>query len=193
MFTEQQFQIPALIGISPKTIEEHIKLYAGYVKNANLTQELITNGTWEGDGGIYAKNELQRRFAFEWCGMRNHEVYFSLLEGGSNQNAPTLIAQIETQWGSFDTWLERFQSLALTRGIGWAMLYWDPKTKQLINAWIDEQHLGQLVDCRLVLALDMWEHSYVADYYPSGKKQYILDFFKNIHWSTAEALFEAAQ
>ena len=27
----------------------------------------------------------------------------------------------------------------------------------------------------------------------SGQKQYILDFFKNIHWSTAEALFEAAQ
>ncbi len=193
MFTEQQFTIPDLIGISKKTIEEHLKLYAGYVKHANLTRELIEKGQWEGDGGTYSRNELQRRFAFEWGGMRNHEVYFSLLEGGPNTDAPALIAQIESQWGSFDAWLARFQSLALTRGIGWAMLYWDPKTKQLVNGWIDEQHLGQLVDTRLVFALDMWEHSYVADYFPSGKKQYVEDFFKNVNWSVAEKFFTQAQ
>ena len=54
------------------------------------------------------------------------------------------------------------------------MLYYDRRD----NAWVDEQHLGQLQDCTLVLALDVWEHSYVADYQPSGKKQYIEDFLK---------------
>jgi Fe-Mn family superoxide dismutase len=83
--------------------------------------------------------------------------------------------------------------LANTRGIGWAMLYYDRKEKKLLNAWIDEQHLGQLQDCSLILALDVWEHSYVADYYPSGKKQYIEDFFKNINWSVAEKYFLDAQ
>jgi len=33
----------------------------------------------------------------------------------------------------------------------------------------------------------MWEHSYVADYQPSGKKQYITDFIAQMNWSAAEA------
>ena len=35
-FIAKQFNIPKLKGISDKNIEEHLKLYVGYVKNANL-------------------------------------------------------------------------------------------------------------------------------------------------------------
>ena len=38
-FEEKKFEIPKLKGISEKTIEEHLKLYAGYVKNINLILE----------------------------------------------------------------------------------------------------------------------------------------------------------
>ena len=100
---------------------------------------------------------------------------------------------IAEEWGSFDAWLNRFKSIALTRGIGWAMLYYDRKEKRLLNAWVDEQHLGQLQDCTLVLALDMWEHSFVFDYQPSGKKQYIEDFFENLNWKVVEKNFTEAQ
>jgi hypothetical protein len=34
--TERKFDIGNLNGISTKTIEEHLKLYSGYVKNTNL-------------------------------------------------------------------------------------------------------------------------------------------------------------
>ena len=34
--TPQTFNIPELKGISKKTTEEHLKLYSGYVNNANL-------------------------------------------------------------------------------------------------------------------------------------------------------------
>jgi Fe-Mn family superoxide dismutase len=76
--------------------------------------------------------------------------------------------------------------MALTRGIGWAMLYYDPTTKRLIDSWVDEQHLGQLNGCKTILALDMWEHSFVADYKPSGKKNYVEDFFANLNWEIIE-------
>lgn len=191
MFKEQEFNIGELKGISVKTIEEHKKLYAGYVKNANLISDLIDSGKWEGDGGVYSINELQRRFAFEWGGMRNHEIYFNLLTG-ANSDAPKLKEKIESTWGSFDTWLARFQAIALTRGIGWAMLYYDPKTNTLVNGWVDEQHLGQLADCRIIVALDMWEHSYVADYQPSGKKQYVADFISQMNWASAEENYLSA-
>ncbi|MCC6198808.1 superoxide dismutase [Candidatus Nomurabacteria bacterium] len=193
MYTEKTFSIPTLHGISEKTIKEHLALYVGYVKNANLISNLLSKGTWEGDGGTYAKSELQRRFAFEWDGMRNHECYFSLLEGvAAPELDSSLVRAIETQWGSLDNWKKEFSQLAVTRGIGWAILYWDPVSRSLVNGWVDEQHVGHLAGCDLIIALDMWEHSYVLDYFPSGKKQYVADFLSQMNWKKAQAHFEAA-
>ena len=187
-FEEQKFNIPPLKGISAETVEEHLKLYAGYVKHANLVLEKIKELKQDAEKNAYALGEVNRRFGFEFNGMRNHEVYFRSFEGGSapvTKNGP-MYKMIETQWGSFDAWLVEFKAIALTRGIGWSMLYYDPVSKQLLNAWVDEQHLGQLQNCPLILGLDMWEHSFVADYQPSGKKNYIQDFLFNINWSVIE-------
>lgn len=193
-FEEKKFNIPALKGISAKTIEEHLKLYAGYVKHANLILEKIEEMNKDSEKNAYALGELQRRFGFEWGGMRNHEYYFSHLEGGAKEPETTsdLTKAIEAEWGSFDAWLIRFKAIALTRGIGWAMLCYDKKTKRLVNAWVDEQHLGQLIDTSPILAIDMWEHSFVADYQPSGKKNYVEDFFANLNWETVLKNFSDA-
>lgn len=194
-FEEKKFNIPELKGISAKTIEEHLKLYAGYVKHSNLIQTKIEELSQDSEKNAYALGEVQRRFGFEYNGMRNHEVYFESLSGGaSNLNPETELAKsIAYLWGSYDKWLTKFKALAMTRGIGWAMLYLDRKEHRLLMTWVDEQHLGQLQDCTLVLALDMWEHSFVADYQPSGKKQYIEDFFTNLNWSKVEENFKGAK
>jgi superoxide dismutase len=36
----------------------------------------------------------------------------------------------------------------------------------------------------------MWEHSYVADYQPSGKKQYVVDFLDQVSWGNAMKRFD---
>ncbi len=190
-FKEKKFNIGALKGISAKNIEEHLKLYSGYVKNANsILQKIPEYSVWsEKDPFVdYFTAELNRRFSFEYNGMRNHEVYFDSLSDGAKEinKDSELYKSISYLWGSFDAWLQGFKKIAMTRGIGWAMLYFDRQEKRLLNAWVDEQHLGQLQDCTLVLGLDMWEHSYVSDYQPSGKKQYIEDFFSNLNWSKIE-------
>lgn len=186
-FTAKTFNLPNLKGISTKTIEEHLKLYSGYVKNANLILEKIAELKQDSEKNAYLLGEVNRRFGFEYNGMRNHEVYFSSLEGGASPITDgQLKKMIVETWGSFEAWLAEFKAIALTRGIGWAMLYFDRKENRLLNAWVDEQHLGQLQDCALILALDMWEHSYVADYQPSGKKSYVEDFFANLSWKVAE-------
>ncbi len=192
-FEEKKFNIPALKGISAKTIEEHLKLYSGYVTNANLVMEKIA--TLGADpANAYAVSEIRRRFSFEFNGMRNHEVYFSSFEGGpkSLPKNSKLKEVIESEGGTFDGWLAYFKSVAMTRGIGWAMLYYNPESGRLITSWVDEQHLGQLQNSAAVLALDMWEHSFVADYQPSGKKNYVEDFFANLNWEVIENNFKAA-
>jgi len=63
----------------------------------------------------------------------------------------------------------------MTRGIGWAILYYDPIAERLTNAWIDEQHLGQLNGLSYIAGIDMWEHAYIYDYSTSEKKKYVDD------------------
>ncbi len=192
-FTERTFSIGALDGISQKSIDEHLKLYAGYVKHANLIIDKIKELGVDAEKNAYAIGELQRRFGFEFDGMRNHEYYFEQFEGGASAFSPesALSKQIAEEWGSFDAWLARFKAVAMTRGIGWAILYFDPVTNRLMNAWVDEQHLGHLTGLKVVLALDMWEHSYMLDYVPGEKKNYVEAFFKNLNSLKIEERFSS--
>ena len=189
-YQEQKFNIPELKGISAKNIEEHLKLYSGYVKNTNLILSKIKELGGD-ETQSYAVSEMQRRFSFEFNGMRNHEYYFTSLEGGSaslSENSE-LKKAIESEWGSFNAWLARFKTVAMTRGIGWAVLYYDRKVKKLLNVWIDEQHLGQLNSCHFILGIDMWEHAFIYDYSTSEKKKYVEAFFENLNWNKIEENF----
>jgi superoxide dismutase, Fe-Mn family len=196
-FEEIKFDIGQLVGISTKNIEEHLKLYAGYVKNANSILEKIPEYTGYSKADTFAPyvvGELERRFSFEYNGMRNHEIYFASLSGKATPLSDGPLKQaIESNFGSVEAFMTLFKAMAMTRGIGWAMLWYDKKEKSLLASWVDEQHLGQLQNCAPIIALDMWEHSYVADYQPSGKKQYIEDFFENLNWGAIEENFKNAQ
>ena len=182
------FDIPTLTGISQESIDMHLGLYAGYVKHVNLIREKIAAYSADQDNNGYAIAEMQRRLGFEFGGMRNHEYYFAQFEGGAKElpDGP-LKEKIAFQWGSFEAWLERFKQVALTRGVGWAMLYHDPHTDQLVQTWVDEQHLGQLADVDIILALDMWEHAYLRDYVAADKGQYVEAFFANLNWEVVSA------
>src|SRR4051812_11133983 len=126
-YKEKVFNMPALKDISQKSIDEHLKLYAGYVKHTNLILDKIKELETDFDKNGYLIGELRRRFAFEFDGMRNHEIYFAQLEGGAAlpDADSDLNGELVSQFGSFDAWLDSFKKLAMTRGIGWAMLYFD--------------------------------------------------------------------
>ena len=176
-YEPRTFTIPELKGISLKNIEEHLKLYQGYVKHTNIIIDRIAEYSINVEKYGYELGELQRRFSFEYNGMKNHEYYFEQLEGGP---APLSTNSPITEFVS------RLETIAMTRGIGWAVLYYDQGAQQLVTAWIDEQHIGQLNSAQFIFGIDMWEHAYVSDYQPSGKKQYIADYLANVNWSTVE-------
>ena len=192
-YEEKKFNIGKLEGISEKTISEHLKLYAGYVKHTNVILEKVS-GLIENSETQYSGQETQRRFGFEFNGMRNHEIYFSLLENGKKdlEDDSNLKMAIEKQWGSFDIWLTEFKKIALTRGPGWSILYLDSNTNTLLNAWVDEHQIGVLSSVKPIIVLDMWEHAYFLDYSPADKIKYIESFFANINWSVAEDFFSSA-
>ena len=194
-FEQKTFNLGELKGISAKNIEEHLKLYAGYVKNTNLIFDKLFELKNDLEKNAFVLSELQRRFGFEFDGMRNHEYYFSSLENGSTMlttDSPLTLA-IQKEWGSFENFLAHFKFVATTRGIGWTILYFDKISDKLIISWVDEHHLGQLTGLSPILCLDMWEHAYVYDYPTSEKKKYIDAFFENLNWSVIEKNFTEAK
>lgn len=193
-FTPKTFNLGELTGISKNTIEEHLKLYKGYVTNSNTIFNKLSEMRGEPEKNAYALAELQRRFGFEFGGMRNHEYYFESLSGGKKEinKDGELYKKIIEDCGSYETFLEHFKFVAMTRGIGWAMLYFDKINNKLITTWVDEQHIGHLAGLPLILALDMWEHSYYLDYIPAEKKNYVEAFFNNLNWGVIEENFKRA-
>lgn len=193
-FEEIKFNILELKGISKKNIEEHLKLYAGYVKSTNLIWEKLGELMADSEKNAYVIGEIQRRFGFEFNGMRNHEYFFKSLEGGAKTlPADSLFKKEIEKEMPFDKWLANFKMLAMTRGPGWAVLYWDKQTKQFIATWVDEHHMGQLNGLSWILGIDMWEHAFVYDYPTSEKKKYVEAFFENLNWEVIEENFKNTQ
>lgn len=183
MYETKTFDIPELTGISKQTIDEHLKLYAGYVKNVNLIHEKIAAFKADMENNAYAVAEMQRRLGFEFGGMKNHEYYFAQFEGGAKDCPDGAFKDLViSQFGSWEGFEAHVRTIAMTRGVGWALVYVDRSINKLVCTWVDEQHLGQLADIDIVLGLDMWEHSYMLDYPPSEKKKYVEAFFENINW-----------
>jgi Fe-Mn family superoxide dismutase len=191
-FTQKTFNLLELKGISSKTIEEHLKLYAGYVNNSNLIFDKLSELKSNPEKNGYILAELQRRFGFEFDGMRNHEYYFESLSDGAKEinKESELYKKIEKDWGNFEKFLAHFKFVATTRGIGWTILYFDKITDKLIITWVDEHHLGQLTGLSPILCLDMWEHAYYLDYVPAEKKKYVEAFFENLNWEKVEKNFK---
>ena len=193
-YTAKQFNLPTLNGLSEKQIKVHLALYEGYVKHVNLItekMEAVRTGTLELD--LYLVAELRRRFAFEFDGMRMHEYYFSQFEGEKKGNPSSALAKAAAEkYGSGENFLKHIRDVAGSRGIGWVVVYSDPRARTIHTVFVNDHELGQLAGLPILLTLDLWEHAYMVDYVPAEKKNYIDAFFANLNWSIVEKRFEEA-
>jgi Fe-Mn family superoxide dismutase len=171
-------------GFSDTLLQNHFKLYQGYVANTNKVIELLTKAT----GLEYA--ELKRRFGWEFNGMRLHELYFENLSKNKNSSENTNITKkIVEDFGSFENWQKDFKSIAAMRGIGWVILYYDPTAKKLFNTWVNEHDTGHLSGAIPILIMDVFEHAFITDY-GLKKADYMEAFFKAIDWDAVAKRFQ---
>src|SRR3989344_1580834 len=84
-------------GFSDNLLKNHFTLYQGYVKNVNLLIEELETLLKDGKMGMPSYAELTRRFAWEFNGMRLHELYFGNMkkEGAALSQAGGLYEIIE--------------------------------------------------------------------------------------------------
>lgn len=168
----------------------HFSLYEGYVKNTNLLTEMILEMTQKksASGTDPAYAELTRRLGFEYGGMVLHEYYFeNLTAKGRGDPGKELTQAMEKSFGGFDNWKDAFTAVGEMRGVGWAILYQDPVTKQLSNHWIALHQDGVPSGFKPILVMDVWEHAFLLDYKPAERGKYIEAFFSNTNWEVVSA------
>jgi superoxide dismutase, Fe-Mn family len=180
-------KLKGMKGFSNNALDLHFALYQGYVRNADLIWEELRRLDEQHQTGTPEYAELKRRFAWEFNGMRLHELYFGNLGGTGPlaQDSPLMLKIVEN-FGSFDKWAADFKATGSIRGIGWVVLYEDPTNGRLFNTWINEHDMGHLAGGQPLLIMDVFEHAYLPDY---GLKRgdYIEAFFENINWKAVEA------
>lgn len=142
IYTEQTFgDLRNLDGISSDQIDEHLRLYAGYVKQVNALNEELAHlrERRRASGHDVEFAELTRRLGFGYNGMILHEYYFSNLRDGIEPGPAPMsgIAQaLREAFGSLENWQTDFCAIGEMWGIGWVLLCEDPMTHQLTDHWV---------------------------------------------------------
>jgi len=198
-YTTRPFDLHGLNGISDRTVDMHMKLYEGYVKETNrltrLLREFLKDGKVDQEE-MPAYSELKRRLGFEYNGMVLHEYYFdNLTPAGANGPAHNAAfrAAAEESFGSYERWKADFIGVGKMRGVGWAVCYQRPQTGQLSNHWITLHETGNVAGFVPTLVMDVWEHAFILDYKPSERGSYIDAFFGNINWRVVDERVTRAQ
>lgn len=179
-------------GISKKTVEEHLKLYAGYVTKYNEIMEKLSSLTDED----YAKanqsyslvRELKVELTFAYGGIVNHEIYFAHLGGKGGEPDLDLLKQIKKDFGSFVNYKKDMKATGIAAR-GWVWTAWNWKQEKLFNYLGDTQNTYPVWHSTPVLVLDTYEHAYFIDY-GVNRGGYIDAFFENIDWKQVNKNFE---
>ncbi|HAQ66048.1 MAG TPA: superoxide dismutase [Bacteroidales bacterium] len=173
--------------ISSKTIEFHYgKHHQAYVTNLNnlIPGTPFENATLEeivkkAEGGIYNNG------AQVW----NHTFYWNCLSpNGGGEPTGKLAEAIKAQFGSFETFKEKFSAAAATLfGSGWAWLVKNAEGKLEI---IQESNAGNPMrqGKTPILTCDVWEHAYYIDK-KNLRPAYITAFWNLVDWKAAGSRF----
>ena len=128
----------------------------------------------------------------------NHSMFWTSMAGGSSgggQPGGGLADAINSAFGGFDGFQEKFSTAAATRfGSGWAWL--GVKNGKLCVCSTPNQDnplMKDLVDCpcKPILGLDVWEHAYYLNY-QNRRPDYVKAWWNVVNWKEVESRFTKA-
>ncbi|MBC1423709.1 superoxide dismutase [Listeria seeligeri] len=125
-------------------------------------------------------------------GHANHTLFWSILSPNGG-GAPTgnLKTAIESEFGTFDEFKEKFNAAAAARfGSGWAWLVVNNGKLEIVSTANQDSPLSE--GKTPVLGLDVWEHAYYLKF-QNRRPEYIDTFWNVINWEEANKRFDAAK
>ena len=185
--------------IDQKTMEiHHDKHHGGYVNNLNKAlesapelqnksvEELLANGL------SIVPEAIRTAVRNNGGGHANHSLFWNLLSArGGGAPKGDIESVISSNFGSFDTFKEKFNAAAAGRfGSGWAWLVRDKggKFESLSTA---NQDSPLMEGKKPILGLDVWEHAYYLKY-QNRRADYVSAWWNIVNWDEVNRQLQLA-
>ncbi len=175
-----------LDGISQQTMDEHYKLYEGYVNKTNECRRILNEIDYAQAEGNQVYSHLRAvsiDYTFALLGFKNHDLYFGHLGGDGGEPNGRFAYLVDQEFNGVEKWKNAVRKAA-SAARGWVMVGYDLNDGSIFNYLMDSQNLWAVYNMVPVLAIDVYEHAYARDFgaTPDGRKQYVEAFFRNLDW-----------
>jgi Fe-Mn family superoxide dismutase len=126
----------------------------------------------------------------------NHSFFWELLSANAGgQPSGDLAEAINTAFGSFDAFKEKFSNAGMTRfGSGWAWLIVKDGKLEVSSTPNQDNPLMDVAEVKgtPILGCDVWEHAYYLKY-QNKRADYLAAFWNVVNWNKVSEKFTAAK
>jgi len=152
-----------------------------------LDLDEIVRSTAEDDSSL--GKQLFNNAAQHW----NHMFFWKCIQPWGSIIPPDLAAAIERQYGSVDSFKAEMASQAMGFfGSGWMWFVYHKSAQKFdIIQTSNAQTPLTMGDVVPLLTLDMWEHTWYADY-QNEKARYVANYWRAVDWHWAERHWKRA-
>lgn len=184
--------------IDARTMEiHHTKHHQAYINNANAALEghpMASKSVEEVLQNLDAVPADKKQAIINNAGGHaNHSLFWTVLAPNAG-GSPTgdLAAAIDSTFGSFDTFKEKFATAAATRfGSGWAWLVVNKDGGLEVTSTANQD--SPLMNGQTpILGLDVWEHAYYLNY-QNRRPDYVKSFWNVVNWSKVAEYYTSAK
>ena len=186
-----------------ETMKLHFeKHYKGYIEKLNqaVKEENIPVVMGEGMSGIKtilnSVSQYSDKVRNNGGGFYNHTLFFNGLnpERKGKLAESELEEKLKDQYGSIDKFKAKFKEKAMSHfGSGWAWLLNHNGQLNIVTTSNQDNPYMDLINMpgHIIMALDLWEHSYYLKY-KNQRDKYIDAFFKLICWYNANKRYKTS-
>lgn len=191
MVVAEKFDFSTVKGITLKQLEEHYKLYEGYVNKLNEIWNITKDADeFEDPNTTYSSmRSLKLGETYALDGVKLHELYFENITG-VNKGRPSneMLQLIRRDFISYDNFLSYLKKVGQSMR-GWAIVTIDHLDGKLHIIGSDAHDVGAVWESHPLLVLDVYEHAYFYDF-TTARGKYIDIFLQNINWNVVNKRLE---
>lgn len=180
--TPKKYDLSTVKGMTSKQLDEHYKLYVGYVNKVNEIDKMSRKASdYTSSNPTYSDmRSLKLGETYSLDGVKLHEYYFENITNGNKCISEKVLRLLCIQWCGIDNFLKYLKQVCLSMR-GWAIVCFDPLTCMLRITGSDLHDYGAVWNCMPILVIDVYEHAYFMDF-GTDRSAYIDTMFANLNW-----------
>jgi Fe-Mn family superoxide dismutase len=174
----------------------HGKHHQAYVDNLNKAIAGTEHESKSIEELVKAAGSISPAVRNNGGGHWNHTFFWEILApNAGGQPTGALAEAINSTFGSFDAFKEKFNAAGATRfGSGWAWLVVKDGKLEVTSTPNQDNPLMDVAEVKgtPILGVDVWEHAYYLKY-QNRRPEYLAAFWNVVNWNKVNELYEGAK